>query len=169
MQALFESMRQASLPAVWSQGVKLARAHAVSEAERLPSAITLRVQARGHAIAPTVTLYTEDGEWTCDCGGPTDPCMHAVAAAIAAKEGLTQAAAPDAPAAAAASARLVYRLGTRANNLTVNRVIVHADGREEAVNALASLVAAGKVPRGIVPTHDDLAIDRLLSAHRQAL
>src|SRR5688572_8528588 len=163
MQALFETMRQASLPAVWSQGVKLARALAVSEAQRLPSAITLRVRARGHAIAPTVTLYTEEGEWTCDCGGPADPCMHAVAAAIAAKEGLTQAAAPE-TSEPAPSARLVYRLGTQSNNLTVNRLIVHADGREEAVNGLASLIAAGRLPNAINPTHEDLAIDRLLAA-----
>jgi hypothetical protein len=73
MQALFDAMRQASLPAVWSQGVKLARTDAVSNAARSESAITLRVRARGHAIAPTVTLYPEDGEWSCDCGGVADP------------------------------------------------------------------------------------------------
>ena len=35
-QALFEAIRKASLPAVWSQGVKLARADAVSEAQASP-------------------------------------------------------------------------------------------------------------------------------------
>ena len=64
MQALFDAIREASLPAVWSQGVKLARAAAVSEAARSSSSITLRVQARGHAVAPTVTLYTDELEWS---------------------------------------------------------------------------------------------------------
>jgi superfamily II DNA or RNA helicase len=168
MQALFDTMRRASLPAVWSQGVKLARAEAVSSAARSPSALTLRVRARGHAVAPTVTLYPEDGEWSCDCGGVADPCMHAVAAVIAAREGTARedvaGAAPAAPA-----ARLVYRVGTRGNTLTLERVIVHANGREEAVTGLASLVATSSLPPGITPTHEDLSIDRLLKAYREVL
>src|SRR5512147_1135806 len=118
MQALFDAMRRASLPAVWSQGVKLARAEAVSRAPGSSSTITLRVPSRGHAIAPTVTLYPEDGEWSCDCGGAADPCMHAVAAVIAAREGTALEASAEA-AASATGARLVYRLGTRGNSLTL--------------------------------------------------
>jgi superfamily II DNA or RNA helicase len=165
MQALFDAMRRASLPAVWSQGVKLARADAVSSAARSASALTLRVRARGHAVAPTVTLYPDDGEWSCDCGGTADPCMHAVAAVIAAREGTAQAPAPGE--AAAPTARLVYRLGTRGKALTLARYVVHADGREEAVTGLASLVATGALPPGVTPTHDDLAIDRLLASYRR--
>ena len=168
MQALFDAIRRASLPAVWSQGVKLARADAVSSAPGSPSAITLRVRARGHAVAPTVTLYPEEREWSCDCGGAADPCMHAVAAVIATREGNSQAATAEAPS-AAPQARLVYRLGTRGKTLTVERSIVHADGREQPVTGLASLVAMGALPAGINPTHDDLSIDRLLTAHRDVL
>src|SRR3954463_7979238 len=126
MQARFAAIRRASLPAVWSQGVKLARADAVSSAARSPSAITVRVRARGHAVAPTVTLYPEDGEWSCDCGGTADPCMHAVAAVIATRDGTAQAASAGAPSPAAAQAHLSYRLGTRGKTLTVERSIVHA-------------------------------------------
>ncbi|HEY3493431.1 MAG TPA: DEAD/DEAH box helicase, partial [Polyangiaceae bacterium] len=111
---------------------------------------------------PTVTLYTDELEWSCDCGGAADPCMHAVAAAIASREGITQTAGPEA--ARGGAARLVYRLGTRANGLTVSRFIVHADGREESVSGLASLIANGGLPRGLTPTHDDLAVDRLLAS-----
>ncbi|HSU42468.1 MAG TPA: SWIM zinc finger family protein, partial [Polyangiaceae bacterium] len=168
MQALFDAMRRASLPAVWSQGVKLARADAVSSAAGSPAAITVRVRARGHAVAPTVTLYPEENEWSCDCGGAADPCMHAVAAVIATREGNSQAATAEAPS-PAPQARLVYRLGTRGKTLTVERSIVHADGREQPVTGLASLVATGALPAGINPTHDDLSIDRLLTAHRDVL
>ena len=166
MQALFEAIRQASLPAVWSQGVKLARTDGVSSAGRSPSAITLRVRSRGHAIAPTVTLYPEDGEWSCDCGSPADPCMHAVAAVIAAKEGTAQEGTPES-ASPPPAARLVYRLGTRGHTLTLDRFVVHAAGREQAVVSLASLIATGGLPPAITPTHDDLAIDRLLASHRR--
>jgi superfamily II DNA or RNA helicase len=166
MQALFDAMRQASLPAVWSQGVKLARTDAVSNAARSESAITLRVRARGHAIAPTVTLYPEDGEWSCDCGGVADPCMHAVAAVIAAREGTAQQAVAEA-ARAAPAARLVYRLGTRGNTLTLARVLLYADGKEQAVTGLASLIATHALPSGVTPTHDDLTIDRLLASFRR--
>jgi superfamily II DNA or RNA helicase len=166
MQALFDAMRRASLPAVWSQGVKLARADAVSSTARSPSAITLRVRARGHAVAPTVTLYPDDSEWSCDCGGAADPCMHAVAAVIATKEGTAQAAAPEGTRAASA-AQLVYRLATRNRTLTVGRFVIHADGREQAVTGLASLVATNALPPGITPTHDDLTIDRLLASYRR--
>jgi superfamily II DNA or RNA helicase len=166
MQALFDAMRQASLPAVWSQGVKLARTDAVSNAAHSASAITLRVRARGHAIAPTVTLYPEDAEWSCDCGGVADPCMHAVAAVIAAREGTAQQAVADA-ARAAPAARLVYRLGTRGNTLTLARALVYADGKEQAVTGLASLIATSALPPGVSPTHDDLTIDRLLASFRR--
>jgi len=166
MQALFEAIRKASLPAVWSQGVKLARADAVSEAAASASEVTLRVRARGHAIAPTVTLYSEEGEWSCDCGGPVDPCMHVVAAIIAKKDGTTQAEATTA-APSATPPRLVYRLGSRGASLTVNRFLVYPDGREEPVLGLASLIAAGKLPRELTPTHDDLSIDRMLASSRR--
>jgi superfamily II DNA or RNA helicase len=166
MQALFDAIRKASLPAVWSQGVKLARAAAVSEAAASASEVILRVRSRGHAIAPTVTLYSTEGEWSCDCGGTADPCMHVVAAVIASKEGTAVAETKtDAPRTAAA--RLVYRLGTRGASLTINRFIVHADGREEAVLGLASLIAAGKLPRELAPTHDDLSVDRMLASSRR--
>ncbi len=85
MQELLEAVRKATLPAIWSQGVKLARDGAVSRGERSDGEITLRVRAAGHAIAPTVTLYIGDGEWSCDCGGKADPCAHVAAAVIAAQ------------------------------------------------------------------------------------
>ena len=166
MQALFDAMRQASLPAVWSQGVKLARADAVSNAARSASAITLRVRARGHAIAPTVTLYPEEGEWSCDCGGVADPCMHAVAAVIAAREGTAQEAVAEA-ARTAPAAHLVYRFATRGSTLTLVRALVYADGKEQAVTGLASLIATNALPSGVNPTHDDLTIDRLLVTFRR--
>jgi len=160
MQRLLDSARKASLSAVWSQGVKLARDKAVSLVASGTGELTLRVRAPGHAIAPTVTLYLESLEWSCDCGSKVDPCAHVAAGVISAA-----AAGVDGLAAAPADvpARLVYRLGTKGKILTLNRFIVHGDGREERLtSALSSDLARGRLPAGLTPTHDDLRIDRIL-------
>jgi hypothetical protein len=167
MQRLFEIVRKASLPAVWTQGVKLARSDAVTDVAGSPAALTLRVRTRGHAIAPTVTLYAEDGEWSCDCGGVADPCMHVVAGVISTSQGATpKEASASAP---VASAKLAYRLHTKGRDLALTRHIVFADGREEPLTSLASSLALGRLPRELVPTHDDLAVDGLLGGTRRDL
>src|ERR1700760_745767 len=126
MQSFLEAVRKASLPAVWSQGVKLAREGSVlsagGEGNGAESARAFRVRAPGHAIAPSVTLYVDDLEWSCDCGGKVDPCAHVAAAVIAAAAGNTQDAGPAA-AAPEPAARLVYRLGKKGRLLTLERYI----------------------------------------------
>ncbi len=104
----------------------------------------------------------EGPEWTCDCEGKTDPCAHVAAAAIAAAQaaerGESLASAP-----AAKPARLVYRLGTKDRLLTVVRVLVHGDGREERLaDSIASSVARGRAPEGWTPAHEDLHVERIL-------
>ena len=164
MLRLLETARKASLSAVWSQGVKLARENAVSRVSAGPGEVTLRVRAPGHAIAPTVTLYLESLEWSCDCGGRVDPCAHVAAAVIASaasgggSEGL-----PAAP--AEVRARLSYRLATKGKILTLARFVVYGDGREERLTGtLSSDLARARVPAGLTPTHDDLLVDRILGA-----
>ena len=160
MQRFLDVLRKATLPGIWSQGVKLAREGAVVRTAKADGELTLRVTAPGHAIAPTVTLYLEDDEWSCDCGGKVDPCAHVAAAAIASAQ-----AGADAPldAALPKPARLIYRLTKRDRLLALARVVVHADGREERLGpTLASGLARGQAPAGLSPTHDDLKIDRIL-------
>jgi hypothetical protein len=90
VQSFLETVRKASLPGVWSQGVKLSRDNAVTIVAASASSpatageLTLRVRTPGRAVAPTVTLYVTAGEWSCDCDSKADPCMHVAAAAIAA-------------------------------------------------------------------------------------
>jgi superfamily II DNA or RNA helicase len=162
MQALLEAIRKACLPGVWSQGVKLAREGAVTSGTRTADELTFRVRAPGHAIALTVTLYVEGPEWTCDCDGKVDPCAHVAAAAIAAAQaaerGESLTAAP-----VMKPARLVYRMATKDRLLTVVRVLVHGDGREERLaDSIASSVARGRVPEGWTPAHEDLHVERIL-------
>ncbi len=162
LQAVFEAIRKACLPGIWSLGVKLAREGAVTSAGGKGHERTFRVRATGHAIALTVTLYDEGPEWTCDCDGKTDPCAHVAAAIIAssqaAERGESLAAAP-----ASRPARLSYRLGTKDRFLTVVRVLVHSDGREEKLTeAIATSVARGRTPPDFAPTQEDLRVDRIL-------
>jgi superfamily II DNA or RNA helicase len=164
MQKLLEVVRKSSLPAVWSQGVKLARDGAVTRASSGEGELTLRVRSPGNAIALTVVLCTDDPEWSCDCGGKLDPCSHVAAAAIACAQG-GEGAEALAPAPQAASARLVYRLGLRGKLLTMARAIVHSDGREEPLSgALSTGIALGRLPAGLTPTHDDVTVDRALGS-----
>jgi len=158
LQSLLEAVRKKSLPGIWSMGVKLAREGAV---ERTPATEPVfRVRAVGHTIAPTVMLYPDDEEWSCDCDGKADPCAHVVAAAIAATKDETD---RDGTGVAPQRAHISYRLGRKGRLLTMNRVVVYEDGREERLAAtLTSGLARGTAPAGLSPTHEDLAIERAL-------
>jgi superfamily II DNA or RNA helicase len=163
MQRMLETVRKATLPGLWSQAVKLVRDGAVTRVSASPGAneVVLRVRAPGHAIAPTVTLYPQDGEWTCDCGGKVDPCPHVAAAAIFAGQAPAGDDAESVPEEPGPAARLVYRLGREATLLTLARVIVRGDGSEEPVTSLATELAQGRGGE-LSATHDDLRIDRIL-------
>ncbi len=170
MQRMLEAVRKATLPAIWSQGVKLVRDHAVTRVSAKATEAVLRVRAPGHAIAPTVTLYLEDDEWSCDCAGKVDPCAHVAAAAIFA----AQAPAPDASSDAAAEpeppqARLVYRLTRQQKLLTLDRVVVGADGREQRVLSLSSDLAHGRSFAFLADLRDDVRVDRILGPNLRAL
>jgi superfamily II DNA or RNA helicase len=166
MQSMLEAVRKATLPAVWSQGVKLVREHAVTRDAAAAGEIVMRVRAAGHVVAPTVTLYLDGHEWSCDCGGKVDPCAHVAAATIFASQGPPDAALAGArPPAATAEprARLVYRLRREGNLLAMTRTIVHGDGREEPLDSLASRLARGR-SADLPATHDDLRVDRILGS-----
>jgi superfamily II DNA or RNA helicase len=164
MQEFLDAIRKASLPAIWGQGVKLAREKSVSRATQRDGEVTLRVRAPGHAVAPTVTLYVDDQEWSCDCGGKVDPCAHAIAAAIALHAGDLPESSAEAPGAAGGGrARLVYRFAKKERRLALDRFVIHADGREEKLGGtLTSGLAKGRAPAGLEPTHEDLLVDRVV-------
>ena len=107
-------------------------------------------------------MYVDGGEWSCDCDGKADPCIHVAAAAIAAAQAAEKGEAlVDAP--AAKPARLVYRLSKRDRLLVITRVVIHGDGREERVSgSLASERTRGLHFPELTVTHEDLRIDRLL-------
>jgi superfamily II DNA or RNA helicase len=168
------------LPGLWSLGVKLAREGAVFGGEEKKGAITARVRASGQVVAPSVTLYPADGEWSCDCGSAVDPCAHVAAAVIALAQG--QAASAGArgtgPAAGAAepvpvagsraASHIRYRFSRKDGALALNRFAVRPDGTQELVRtSLTSPAARALVEGTLQPTHGDLAVDKLVGS-RQA-
>lgn len=161
---LFDLVRRACLPAIWNQGVKLARTPSVSFEHRDDHRIVARVSSPGHAIAPTVMLYLDDSEWACDCGGAADPCAHVAAAAIAAhRDDPVPAASQAAP---APRAWLSYRFRRpQPGALALDRFLVDEHGRAERLTRpLTTSISSHSLPVGFNPTHDDLDVDRILSA-----
>ena len=160
------AVRTAALPATWSQGVKLARDGAVLVEKRTPGEVTARVRVQGKPIAPTVVLYIADEEWACDCGDRVDPCAHVAAAAITADKPPVADAATDAPAgperapASAGPARVAYDFSRHAGTLFLERALIYPDGREEPLTE-SVLTLAARADARVVPTHDDIAVDRL--------
>lgn len=162
MQTFLATVKEAALPGVWSKGVKLARADAVSLQEISDDEEVYRVKTPGRPVAPLAVLYPSDGEWTCDCGSQNDPCEHVIAAAIAAKEAAARG--QSVATSADVDPQLAYRLRRgKHQNLTIERVIVYPNGKEERLaEPLSRLVAGHQIP--IQPTREDLEVDRLLVA-----
>jgi superfamily II DNA or RNA helicase len=164
LQSLLDAVRKACLPGPWSQGVKLARGEAVFGRKDGADTVSVRVRAPGATVAPTVSLYPQDGEWACDCDSPTDPCPHVAAAIIA----LTQAAeAGSALPAAEPGARLRYRLKCNNGALALERFVVKLDGTQELLRVSLTGPGSRTAAAGVEPSHVDLAIDRLVGG-RQA-
>ena len=157
---LFDAVREAALPGLWSKGVRLARGGNVSVEAAGDDEATLRVSEPGRTVAATATLYLADDEWTCDCTSTQDPCEHVTAAVIALRHAEREGV-PLAPR-ADVSAELVYRFRRERGSVVLSRVLVHPDGREVALEKPFSTDPGG--PAGFVPSHDDVTIDRILAA-----
>ncbi|MCC6641999.1 MAG: DEAD/DEAH box helicase [Deltaproteobacteria bacterium] len=162
MQELFEAVREACSRGVWSNGVELARASAVSGESESGDEITLRVAQRGGLVAPAVTLHLRDAEWTCDCASTDDPCVHVAAAVIALRRAREAGAAL--PSARGAPGRIGYRLSRENGALAIERVVVQGD-RESRLPATLAAVASGRVEGpAFLATEADVEIERALGS-----
>jgi superfamily II DNA or RNA helicase len=158
---LLEAVRKEARPGIWSNGVNLSRAGAVSLQAQSPSELELRVKTAGRPVALTVILYPGDEAWECDCPGRVDPCEHVVAAALFVQQAEKQ----DTPLEAIANrlARVVYRFTRVSGGLELHRAIAHPDGTEEALEeSLASVIAKPAKAAKLQVEQSDLLADRLL-------
>jgi len=150
---LFEAVRKKCPSGLWSQGVKLAREGAVLIESRTDAEITLRVRTPRAAVPPSVVVYPDDAEWSCDCGGRIDPCEHVAAAAIALHQGeaKTEEQRPR--------AHVGYRIVRQDKSLYLTRVLVRAADETPLKGPLsAEITKSGD----LVASHDDLALDKVL-------
>jgi superfamily II DNA or RNA helicase len=172
----FDTVRQQTLPGIWSQGVKIARTPgSVIEEARTVSEVTVRVRKPGDGIAPTVTLYLKDEEWTCDCGGQVDPCAHIAAAAVAVHQSttVTSTSTSSAPTNTNASASaavtpyvtartLIYCLWSDPQGLSLSRELLAEDGTATQLRTSLNAPAARELSRELILRDQDLKLDRLI-------
>jgi len=168
--ALIASVRRRCKPGLWSQGVQLARAGAVTVESRSAEEIVLRVRSPGRVVAPTTVLYPTENETECDCPSRVSPCEHVAAAAIALStpaesSGVGTADAPPAGVQRSAAARVGYRFERADGGLRLTRVLVGADGAETALATELTAVLADPARAAQLQVEDvDLQADRLLGA-----
>ncbi len=158
---LLEAVRKEARPGIWSNGVNLSRAGAVSVQAQKSNEIELRVKAAGRPVALTVILYPGDEAWECDCPSRVDPCEHVVAGALFVQQAEKQ----DKPLESIANkwSRVVYRFTRVPGGLELHRALVHADGQEEPLeDTLASLLAKPAKAAMLQVEQSDLLADRLL-------
>ncbi len=173
----FDSVRKAALPGIWSQGVRIARtAGNVVTEKRTESEITVRVRPLGDGVVPTVTLYLDEEEWSCDCGGTVDPCAHIAAAAVAIHQntaipsGSERPFAPDAGqsptsetlASNPRARKLIYCLWRDPEGLALSRELLSHDGSSTPLKISLNDPAARALVKELMPREQDLTLDRLI-------
>ena len=168
---LTASLRRACKPGVWSAGVNLVRAGAVTVESQSDEEIVLRVRAQGRAVAAQVVLYPGQDEWECDCPGRMRPCDHLAASAIALSQAEGEGTGEAKPVQISAEvwARVAYRFAQVEGGLTLRRFIVRGDGGETLLDGtLSALLARPSEAKSLQIEQWDLQADRLLETGARA-
>jgi len=167
VEELLAAIRKACSATTWSRGVELARANAVIVQSETAKDVELQVATKGGMVAPLVTLFLDENDWSCECNSAEDACAHVAASAIALqqsrKDGKPLPTAGVQPGASAG--RIAYRFQTREGGLALLRTIVHAKG-EHVIDGSLAAVALGKVkgPK-FVASEADLRFEKKLGTY----
>ena len=172
MQALFDAVRQACSPHVWSRGVEFTRANAVLSERADDEEVVFKVVTQDKAVQPTVTLWPDDEDWLCDCGHHEAVCAHVAAAVIAFRRAGQEG--KPLPAARQTSGRLRYAFTRSQGALSFERCVVY-DGREQLLESPLSLsltrpgglLFEGRISIAVAATPADLAVESALGIHRR--
>jgi superfamily II DNA or RNA helicase len=165
MQALFEAVRQACSPGDWSRGVELSRGGAVVVDHATKDEVMLRISTRSGMISPTVTLWPEDKDWSCNCSSQAEVCAHVAAAVIALRHALQ--AEPEAPSHRPAAARLRYCFTRLQGGLAFERVVVQDGQARIFEGSLSALVAGRRSGEVFVTTQADMVVELALGSRRR--
>jgi superfamily II DNA or RNA helicase len=164
MQALFEAVRQACSADDWSRGVELSRGGAVVIAHTTPDEVMLRISTRSGMISPTVTLWPEDKDWSCNCPSQAEVCGHVAAAVIALHH--AHQAGPQAPALSSTTGHIRYCFTRSQGGLTFERAVVQHDQVHILEGTLSALATRQKAGQVIVTTQADVAVELALGSRR---
>ena len=165
--SLRDAIREEATERTWSQGVTLSRGDRVAGVARAGSELELHVRVPGRPTPFTVILDLAHGEWECDCPSREAACAHAVAAVLALVDAHERGGDDALPVARAIGAAVRYRLAAVTGGLVVDRVLVHPDGREEAVRGSILSPDASRPP--LATTETDVMLDQLLTGRSGAL
>jgi len=117
-------------------------------------------------ISPTVTLWPEDKDWSCNCSSQAEVCAHVAAAVIALRH--APQAGPEAAAHRPAAARLRYCFTRSQGGLAFERAVVQ-DGQSRMFEGTLSALAAGRQSgEVVVTTQADVAVELALGSRRRS-
>ncbi|MEZ0313810.1 MAG: DEAD/DEAH box helicase [Myxococcota bacterium] len=159
--ATFAAVRKACPPAIWSRGVELVRQGAVLGERAQGRELDLRVSMQGGMVAPLVTLFPDDAEWSCECPSAAAACIHVAAAVIAVKQAEEKGESLFAPKSEQSTGYIGYRF-TSGKGLTFDRVMV--TGRNEVALTSTLTMLSYDRSKPFIATQQDLDIEVLLSS-----
>ncbi len=164
------AVQKATLPAIWSRGVSLARENAVlPEAPgSKPGETHFKIRVSNRPVSPRVTLWIDEEDWFCDCGDRNDPCVHVAAAVVWLKTAPEASQSPDAnaPSPNKGLGTLSYRFKSQGQTLTLERYVVWGAENElplppdQSLVSLIGGITSKRIPKPpIAASNADLAID----------
>jgi superfamily II DNA or RNA helicase len=169
---LVAALRQAAPPAVWNQGVDLARASTPAIERLTKDEIVLRVDSKNRLASHAVVIYPAAGaddewEWECECPSRFRACEHAVAAGVR----LAQANEDDAnplPMASQRGGYVLYAFKTEAPGLALDRYLVLESGERRRLELpLVELVKQRGRATPVSPSAQDLRADKAIGSIRR--
>jgi superfamily II DNA or RNA helicase len=161
--SVFESVRKASSPQIWSRGIELVRSEAVAGERTGAEEVVVRVATKGGMIARNVTLFLDDGQWECTCGAAV--CEHAAAAAIAWKRARDEG--HELPTKKDRIGTVAYKFIRTSGGLAIERGI-QVGGIFQPFEATLAALSSGRVPAPqFTARQEDLAAELALGTHRR--
>lgn len=160
MEALYEAVKEACSPGTWTRAAQLSRSGTVNAKRTRNDEVELRVITKGGMVSPLVVFSPGQGDWSCECDSPDDPCVHVAAGIIAIHESLAQGL--GLPGVKLQRPTIEYRLRRIDDALALERFIVRGDKRALLQTRL-SLAQREGPNDDISPTQADLTLDVAMS------
>lgn len=159
---LFEAIRAACTPDVWSKGITISRAGGVVGDFESSSEVVVRVMAPGQGVSPTVRLFPDDEDWFCDCGSKLAACAHAAASIISMKRAFEEG--KSLVSTDTKAGRMTYQFERESDGLKLCRFVLRGTSKTPFKGTLSAQSGFGSSGLGeIAASSADLEIDSVLA------